>query len=107
MFIKPYRSMYIIREPDMSLTKLYYVYASIHTISQFMLILTFAVCAYLYDPTHKLMIFHWLPYVIMLCIWILSIFFIDLVMLMYENGSEMFDALLAGFTPRISSIFEN
>ena len=61
--------------------------------------MSFAVSAYIYDPTHKLMIYHWLPYVIFGIVWIISIFLIDIgVAQRYKDGTQMFNSMLAGFT---------
>lgn len=70
--------------------------------------MSFAIAAYVYDPTHKLMLAHWLPYATILLVWILSIFLIDIyVALRYKNGKEMFDKMLAGFVIRPDSLIGN
>ena len=108
LLIKPYGEFLLIKEKDENLARLYCVYTSIHTVSQFFLLMAFSISAYLYDPSHKLMLGHWLPYAVVLITWFISIIFIDIfVALRFKNGKEMFDRMLAGFTLRPDSLVPN
>lgn len=79
-----------------------------HTLSQFVLLIGFAVCAYVFDPTHKLMLYMWQPYAYFLGVWIISIFLIDwITACKYKDGKAMFDSMLSGFTPRLDQTFDH
>lgn len=106
--MKPYGQFLLIKEQDENLSKLYCVYTSVHTLSQFLLLIGFVVSCYLYDPTHKELLYLWQPYAIFLGVWIISIFLIDwITAYKYTDGKMMFDSMLSGFTPRLDQTFDN
>jgi len=103
LMLKPYGEFLIIKEQDENLSKLYAVFTSVHTLSQLMLILGFTITAYLWEPTHKKMLYYWQPYAIFFCVWIVSIILIDqITACCFKDGKQMFNAMLAGFTPQVS-----
>ena len=79
-----------------------------HTLSQFVLLMGFAATAYWWEPTHLLLLYRWEPYAIFIGVWIVSIFLIDwITACKFKTGSEMFDSMLAGFSPRLDQTFDN
>ena len=49
----------------------------------------------------------WEPYAYFLGVWIISIYLIDsITACRYKDGKEMFDNMLAGFTPRLDATFD-
>ena len=66
----------------------------------FAILVLFSIIAYNYDPSHKILVYHWLPYVVIFIVWTLSIFSIDIgVANSFKDGAHMFNGMLAGFTP--------
>lgn len=99
LLIKPYRRMCRISIRDEHLAKLQYVYATVHSISLFTLVMIYTGLAYVYDPSHMLMLKHWFPYLVFVVIYILFVLVIDIIVAhMFHDGGEFFDGVLAGFS---------